>query len=509
MTRPVARGEPMPGAAQPGWLPAALLASAVLVLTVYVWLISVGTWVSWPGRWRSYDSLASAFLKGQLSLPTQPDPALLALDDPYDPAAREGISYPQDASLYDGKFYLYFGPAPALLIALARCCTEAPIGDQHLVFLFVAGLFLLQLSLIRRIRRRYFPNSSPWTLVPLVIAAGLVNPWPWMLSTPSVYTAAITAGQFFFLGGLHLALSTVEDDERPPAWQLALAGICWAAAVASRLTQALPVCVMLALLAARSLLRRRTHAMPSAALEPLMALVLSFCLGVAALGWYNWARFGSVLETGLRYQLAGVQLEPYGSSTFSPHYVLQNLYNYLLNPPRLKYAFPYLSPVRGSTSSVSPWIRLPAAYRAQEMLGLLYSAPLLVLSVLPTFSPRRKTTKDDDTRHEIRGLRWLVAGLSGTFLTAFAFLLFFFWAAERYTVDFFPELFLVSVIGVWQLDRKLTSRPKLRIAFWVLSGGTLLASIIAGLLLAMSYNADGFRALNPVLWRQLSNLFRP
>ncbi len=55
-------------------------------------------------------------------------PALLALSNPYDPDARKGIPGLQveqpgtiwDMSLYDGRVYLYWGPAPALLLSAIK-----------------------------------------------------------------------------------------------------------------------------------------------------------------------------------------------------------------------------------------------------------------------------------------------------------------------------------------------------------------------------------------------------
>ena len=107
-----------------------LICCCLIILTVYVWLISVGTWTRWPTHWYAYDSLATSFLHGQLSLETRPDPALLALSNPYDPAARQGIPYPQDASLYNGRFYFYFGPFPALFLVIAKSFIPGQIGDQ-------------------------------------------------------------------------------------------------------------------------------------------------------------------------------------------------------------------------------------------------------------------------------------------------------------------------------------------------------------------------------------------
>ena len=202
-------------------------------------------------------------------------------------------------------------------------------------------------------------------------------------------------------------------------------------------------------------------------------------------------------------------LQEYGGKISSPSYIVQNLYNYFLNPPQLKYAFPYFNPLPGLTHTVVSSIALPAIYRTQEMTGLLYSAPFLPLAVLPVISillkdPNRLIRNDGEPR-----FRWLIVALAGSFLLGFAFFVTFFWAAERYLLDFLPCLLLLSAIGFWQLDQVLAPRPFGRTFYRVILIGLFVASIFVSIMLSMTFNSDGFRQLNPVLWRQFSNLFRP
>src|SRR5271170_7732742 len=76
-----------------------------------------------PGEaWHHYEYLVDGFLHGHASLSVQPAPQLLALADPYDPA-QNGPWRLWDASLYHGKFYLYFGPTPVLLMFPWRVLT--------------------------------------------------------------------------------------------------------------------------------------------------------------------------------------------------------------------------------------------------------------------------------------------------------------------------------------------------------------------------------------------------
>src|SRR3990172_6126385 len=100
----------------------------LLVIAVYLWFISV----SRDATSSYYALLATSFRQGELSLSLRPDPALLELANPYDPAARQGIKTPLDLSLYNGKFYLYWGPAPALLLSIVQTLFHGQVPDVYL-----------------------------------------------------------------------------------------------------------------------------------------------------------------------------------------------------------------------------------------------------------------------------------------------------------------------------------------------------------------------------------------
>ena len=77
-----------------------------------------GPALNWHGQTSEYyPLLTDAFLAGQTSLLVQPSAELLALPDPHDPVANARFRL-HDASLYHGKYYLYFGPTPAIVLFL-------------------------------------------------------------------------------------------------------------------------------------------------------------------------------------------------------------------------------------------------------------------------------------------------------------------------------------------------------------------------------------------------------
>jgi hypothetical protein len=427
----------------------------------------------------------------------------LALPNPYDPAARSGVDFPLDFSLYRGRFYLYFGPTPALILAAVKAIRPFQIGDQYVVFAAVYGIFLLESLLLTRIWRRFFAGVRLWAFPVALLAIGLTSPFTWILAVPKIYGAAITTGQFFFLGGL-LAAFIALDGALSPNRVLVLAGVCLAAAVSSRITQIVPAGFLATMVLIGIINNYSRSGMRTESMRATLAFALPLALGAAGLGWYNWARFGNVFETGISYQLTGVPLRQIGPGVYSPAFILQNLYIYLFNAPELKFAFPYLRPMHGPLSSILTGFPLPKIYFSQEITGVFYSAPLVVLALTASKGPIRDVGDDYQ-----RSAQWLTAALWGSFFSGFGLCLLFFWSSERYFGDFLPALLLLAAMGFWQLCRPSTRARVPHMLGICLAIGLMVASVCVSSLLALSINSDGFRALNPVLWRTLSNLFRP
>ncbi len=475
------------------------IACDLVLLLAYIWFISIGTWTHWPTASSAYDQLATAFAQGHTWLDQQPDPRILALSDPYDPGQRSGLPYPLDYSLFQGRYYLYWGPAPALLLLAVKWLHPGVIGDQYLVLFFTFGIAVLQSLLLMRIWRRFFSSVPVVLLAMMILAAGLAGPYTPSLGVPTFYVAAIVAGQMLLLAGLYTIFPWAETDVSPPLFLLA--GIFWGAAIASRLTQAVPVAVLLIFVLVRT-------AQPgSARLFPrLLAVACPLFITAALLGWYNWIRFGSVLETGFRYALAGgIPLHAAQTALFSPAYVSQNLYDYLLNPLVVHPAFPYLGRANlllTLSSSLAP------LHGWEWITGLLYTVPLAAFAVVPVIVLVRSLHPARFRESARQPLLWWIGALAASFVASLAVLLAYFWIAERFLIDFLPELALLSAIGLWQLyhgSRRYRYGP----AFVALLCAAIIgASLLTSSLLAISINSDGFRQLNPGLWRMLSNLVR-
>ena len=123
----------------------------LVIAYVYAFFISAGHFHYWPLYNNYYNLLAEGFRKGQLNLTTSPSEELLAKANPLD-ATNQSL-WLWDVSIYGGKYYLYWGPVPAILQALGKSILRIRglIGDP------VPRLFFL---VAFRARGRPHPGSN-------------------------------------------------------------------------------------------------------------------------------------------------------------------------------------------------------------------------------------------------------------------------------------------------------------------------------------------------------------
>ena len=479
-----------------------------VILIFYLWLASAGTWTRFPYTISYHGKLAAAFLHGQLSFLDEPDPALLALRDPYDPAQLASVPYPLDYSLYDGKFYAYFGPVPALLLAPIQYLTKTGFSDRAVSLAFIAGLLVVNALLVLKIRRQYFAAAPLWTVAAGILVMGLAVPTGFMLDFAGYYaTASVMGGAFFFMAGLCAAFDALSTGaiSRPG---LALAGALWVAAVGTRITHVVAVVLLTALISAAILALERRSGGWQRALGSMAMLGGPMMLGGLFLGWYNYARFGSALETGLKYQLNPQSMKNLfmagSGGVFSAVYVVQNLCNYLLMPFSPHGVFPFAD-LRGPwVDSVVPGLRLPGIYHPEWMVGIVCAAPVVLFAGwTASLALRGRILTLEKPRIELGGV---VLALWLAFLAGGAVIMSFFWAAERYVPDFVYPLYLLSVIGFWRCGQDAGRSPRRR-ALYVFVGAALIgASILIGNLLAMGQAKVQFEILNPGAWERMQQL---
>lgn len=480
--------------------------SVLLILFFYLWLGSFGLFNHLPTITAYYDKLATAFSHGSLSLEEKPDPALLALENPFDRSKWPGIDVPTDYSLYEGKYYLYFGPVPAVFLTITKFLGFGIKGDQYPAFGFICGIFVVQALILTWVRKRFFSSLPTWLLSLGIFFVGLISPFPWILTRARFFEAASTGGQFFFLFGLYLLLISVAD-KNISLRKLLLAGGSWALAIGSKPTVILPMGVTVLMFIFLEYKKYLQHRQFSRFIYPFLIALIPFALGMSVLGWYNWARFDSVFETGFSYQLAGPDIQGYHHTLFSTIYVLPNLYNYFLNQPILVDTFPLLNSTEGIGQSIFSSIVLPPIYYTGKLTGLLYTTPFVLLASVLLLPQKRLPAESKDDYSLSFG--WTVLLLLSIFLAEFIPFVSYFWVDTRFFADFTPPLMLLSILGFWKGYDLLQNKPFGRALFTTFSIFLIVFSIVMGISLGLSAHWEAFKEFNPVLWKAMYRNFQP
>ncbi|HNB34706.1 MAG TPA: hypothetical protein PK414_00690 [Anaerolineales bacterium] len=462
-----------------------LLALNTAILLIYTWFASAGLWKTLPNETNYYDLQANAFAKGQLALEVEPDPAFLAMPAEilYEPENRTGIPVLWDATLYEGKYYLYWGPSPALLLTPLKFVYSQDLGDKLLALIFLAGTLSFLNLIILSLWRRHFSHIPRWAVLAAVAFAGLVNPMPYIMVEGRIYEAAIIAAQFFLVGGFYFLLPALD---KPAPLPLALAGLFFALAIGARTPLAPGVGLVSLLLCIWAFQTQRQRMIPL-----LASFAIPLVISAAGYMAYNQARFDSVTEFGFRYQLTSYNLYKNLDQTLSVAYFPPNIYKTVLNPLERREAFPYVFPNRWAGPE---WLTnyQPGMYLTftENITGILISSPFLLLGLLSIVRAKAN-------------IRWILFALSLAALGIFLTLLTYFFIAMRYLLDLIPTLTILAIIGFWHgFDLFKNKKAYIFIALILLA-----YTLSLSLLISYSGNLELFKIHNPELVKQLTWTF--
>jgi hypothetical protein len=348
--------------AAPGRL--ALASALALCAAAAFWVAEgVAPWnADQSNIWHHYEYMTEGFLSGHTYLSLEPAPALLSLRDPYDPAANARYRL-WDASLYRGKYYLYYGPTPALALMAPWRLVTGHMLPQRLAVAAAAAAGMLALGLfLWEVRRRCFPRLRGAALAGVLLVAFHAAWLPVILRRPGVWELPIVCAAACLWWSLYF-LWKFHDSGGKARWAVAT-GIALALLMGSRATFVFAAGAVAALALARP---AGPVPRPRALRRPgLPALALAFA-GGAALLVYNHERFGRWLEFGQNYQLWGTEYR--GLHLFSPRFILFNARTYLFSLPRFGPYFPFLHPF---------WPEiLPAEHMGtEEIYGVLFMMPV-------------------------------------------------------------------------------------------------------------------------------------
>jgi hypothetical protein len=319
-----------------------------------------------------------------------------------------------DMALYQGRYYLYHGAAPALfLFAPWRLLTGHDLPENFALFLMCFGGFVFSCAALLRILASASVTPSPAVAGALLLSVGLCQSIPYLLNRAWVYEVAISGGYFclsaafcFLIYGLTGRMTSIT---------LAISGWMFGMAMACRPHLGFAAAAVLA-----SFLLLRL------ALRQYLAFLGPFGAAGLLIGAYNYARFGDPFDFGIQYLITGPDQN---RIKLAVEYLLPGLYYFLFCAPDLTPVFPWVSMVfRYPFNSASA--AFPAGYVVEATTGALYLAPVLCGLLLIGLS---------------RGIvRLYLSVLVASSAAIVAFLAATGWTTQRYEIDFLPPAVLAA-----------------------------------------------------------------
>lgn len=476
----------------------------------YLWISTTGRLDQWPSGKNYYNLLAQAFQRGQLHLLLEPAPELLSLENPYDFRSRENISYLWDASLYQGKYYLYWGPVPGLIGMLFSALTLRPVTDAGIVFVFLVMAAIFSVLLFKGVSQDFkFPS---WLFWGAVISLLFNVPVFWLLARPSVYEASIAGGQAFAMAGLYFGYMALRQPLVNNRY-LFLTGLMLGLAGGTRINL-LVSGAAIALLIGGYLFFRYARQLRDI-VPALLALGLPLVTVFTSLLLYNYARFGNVFEFGHRYQLTGLALPANYQNVSSTQYILPNAFTYFIRMPALSSGFPFITIPWIKEQMWPSFLHLPENYYYSEpTAGILFIVPvigfafLILLRLLWLFLDGEINFVSKKQQGASKLILWLLFSLIATVVTQMSILLVFISASLRYLFDITPSAIILSGIFVGinlGTVAKKAYQKKLLGFSWVFIS---LLTAISGVLVGLTGPANHFAKINPHLFEQILGWFR-
>ena len=381
---------------------------AGILLIIYA---AAGTWghFDFSNMMGYYDLLADAFLKGQLHIDIRPDDM-----------------YVHDMIPFEGRYYLQWGPVPALF-HLAAKLISLTLSDRVACLLIAWLTTLVFWRIISILGRRFFPELPsglyPW----FVMAFGLSTTTAVIGLRGTVYHESIGMAAL----GVMLAVLALLRYLEKASWSWALvAGLGIGVAVGSRIPLALYGIGLGCGLLAVQYIRRHSIA---TTLSHLTAYSMPILVSGGLLLAYNQARFGSPLDYGDNYLVDAVE----GLSAFELGRVPENIRHYLLAPPQLTADFPWIGHVG--------WPPAEKVTRLEDVSSIFLISPFLLLAVLSWPLMQWKVLRSKK-RPEI-DLPLFAVSLAVSSGLAFFAILCFAAAARRYAHDFVPVWMVLAFIG--------------------------------------------------------------
>lgn len=288
-----------------------------------------------------YGTLGNALLKGNVSIDLEVSPTLASMENPYDADRRYTLLantdeyYYFDHCFYEGKYYCYFGVAPAMFFFVPYQAITGQMLSTPYAVIVMSGFFAALIPvLINLLFKRFVPNAPQTIAIISCFVIFFASNVILIVYFPCFYSVPAAGSLIFTEVALIFWLLVEKLETKREYGFLALGTFFMALNLASRPQLFIGFLFAIPLFWDLFIKGRRTRK-----LAILAAIVLPLALVAIPLGYYNAIRFGSPFDFGADYNLTWYDIQNYRGDILL--YPLLFFY-YLFDPPVPMTEFPYL-----------------------------------------------------------------------------------------------------------------------------------------------------------------------
>lgn len=468
----------------------------IILLIVMSWNLAninpLFTDPKWPHH-KQYQELSEAISEGHFYLDIEPSEELLNAPNPYDTIYLQanGIAYLADYAYYEGRYYVYFGIVPELLLYLpCYLITGHHMPNYLSVFFFYCGFILAIFALYREICKRWFPHTPfiVYLLTSLITICG--GNYLFIIARPDLYNVPILAANMFTVAGLWLWIKGKYVESAKIKKAAFFCGSLCMALVAGCRPQMLLFSILAVPLFWDEVIKKR-ELFSRKKLWDTICICLPYIIVAVGIMYYNAARFSSPFDFGATYSLTSNDMT---RREFNLHQAILGLWHYFFRPPVVESDFPFIQGVQIVSDSYMGRLNAEFTYG-----GLLISNAFLWVLLL--VGSKKEVLKNKKVYAFLLlniGVSFVLCILDVTYAGIL----------QRYTVDMIWGIWLAAVILWFAWAEKAKSDKTLRTVMLCLTAVCLIQTVYGlGIVLGNGDLNANMQIANPTFYYYLKELF--
>ena len=399
-----------------------------------------------------YNVLTNSIREGRIYIEEATDETLLNMNNPYDTverfkmAALHGTKYFWDYSLFNGKYYVYFGIGPVLLTYLPfNLLTGKDLSNVFVNFLFLILSIFSSTYLIYNICKKWFKDIKLLTFlmcnVLFVTSCGIF----FVSKRPDFYNVPIITSIFFVTFGLGLFISA-STSKKLFKTKLVIAS-CSMAFVALCRPQFLISTFFIIPIYYDYFFKK----FDKQKFKELLCILIPYIVFAILTCTYNYIRYGSILDFGANYNLTTNDMTKRGI-VFAR--IPLGIFYYLLVPTRFIPSFPFIESIPALTNNYFGKTIYENTYG-----GFFFTHAITLISL---FVMKFKEYFKDKKLYLFTILSIIFAFIVIIVDTEMAGIL------PRYYMDFSYLLLIPTIIILFTLEKKILDNKLLKKAFIIL-----------------------------------------